>query len=136
MALEDASELGKVCFEARWRIDVRVLEEEAQVCRLLRLGRGCPAAPRLLRLGPDRLGHLVGEDPGAPQVARVAPDALALLLFLDALEVDVRLWVIRRRVRRGPVADRLDERRPLTRTGARNGFARRLVYRQDVEPVH
>src|SRR5438034_7066652 len=135
-ATEHPPQLREVGLEARRRVDVRVLEEEARIRRRLGLRRRDPVAHRLLRLGPDRLGHLVREDPRAPQVALVTAHTFALLLLLDPLEIDVRLRVVRRRVRRGPVADRFDERRPLTRTGARNGLARRLVHGEDVEPVH
>ena len=76
MALEDASELREIGFERGWWIDIRVLEEQPEVRGLLGFGRCDPVAHGLLGLGPDRLGHLVGEDPGAPQVALVAPDEI------------------------------------------------------------
>src|SRR6476659_7578717 len=98
-ATEHPPQLGEVGLEARRRVDERALEQQPEIRRRLRLGHRYPVAHRLLGLGPDRLGHLVREDPRAPQVALVAPHALALFLLLDPLEVAVRLRVIRRRVR-------------------------------------
>src|SRR6476646_3419945 len=88
-ATEHSPQLDKVGFEARRRVDERVLEQQPGVRGLLRLGRRDPVAQRLVGLAADGLGHLVREDPGAPQVAPVAAAALPLLLLLDPLEVDV-----------------------------------------------
>ena len=57
----------------------------------------------------------VAEHPEPAEVALVAAEALVRALLLDSLEIDVRLRIVRRRVRRGAVGDRLDERRPLAR---------------------
>src|SRR6188508_1136570 len=135
-AIEHPPELREVGVERLGRIDESVLEQQRRIRGRFGLGGRDPVAHRLLGLTSDRLGHLVGEDPRASQVALVAPEALALALLLDPLEVDVRLGVVRRRVRRGAVRHGLDERRPLARSGARYGFACRLVHREDVEPVH
>src|SRR4029453_13378394 len=73
-ATEDPPQLGEVGFERRGRVAERGPEEGARVGRLLGLGRSDPVAHGLLSLGPNRLGHLVREDPGAPQVALVPGD--------------------------------------------------------------
>src|SRR4051812_47577766 len=87
---EDPPQLGEIRPERRRRIDVRVLEHQRRVGRRLGLGRGDAGAHKLGGLVADRPREVVVEDPRAPQVALVAPDALALLLLLDALQVDVR----------------------------------------------
>ena len=72
------------------RIDERVLEEERRGRRAARpRPAAIPSRMRARRLGADRLGHLVRQDPRAPQVRLVAADALARALLLDALQVDV-----------------------------------------------
>src|SRR5689334_799055 len=83
------------------RIDVRVLEHECGIGRRFGLGGRDPRPHRVERLVANRLGELVVEDARASQVALVAPDALARLLLRDAIEVDVRTRIVRRRVRRG-----------------------------------
>src|SRR5262245_7815894 len=115
-ATEHPPQVGEIGLERGGRIDQRVLEQQRGIRGRLGFGRRDPVAHRLLGLGPDRFGHLVREDPCAPQVALIAPQALALPFLLDALEVDVRLRVVGGRMRRGAIADRLDERRALTGT--------------------
>src|SRR5438552_6185659 len=105
---EDPPQLGEIGVEARRRVDERVLEEKPRIGGRLSLGGRDPLAHRLLGLSAKRLGHLVRQDPGPPQVALVAAEALAFLFLLDPLEIDVRLRVIRCRVRRRAVGDRLD----------------------------
>src|SRR3954469_15327063 len=129
MSLEDASQLGEVVLERGRRIGQCMLEDEPGIRRRLGLCGRDPVAHPLLGLRTDRLGHLVREDTGPTQIALVAPETLALLLLLDALEVYIRLLIVRRRVRRGPVADRLDERRPVAGSCPSNGVASGLVHR-------
>src|SRR5689334_1318321 len=124
-ATEHSPQLGEVGVERRRRVGERVLEQEPRIRGLLRLGGRDPVPHGLLGLGADRLGHLVRENPRAAQVGLVTPDALALALLLDPLEVDVRLRVVRGRMRRGAIADRLDERRPLAGTRPRDGLSGR-----------
>src|SRR5512133_3840437 len=133
---EDPPQFCEVVVERLGRVGQRVLEDETRIRGLLGFRGRDPFAHRLRGLGADRLGHLVGEDPRAAQVALVPADALAFALLLDPLPGDVRLWVVRRGVRRGAVADGLDERRAVARTGARYGLARGFVHGEDVEPVH
>ena len=73
--------------------------------------------------------------PEPAQVRLVAAEALALLLLLDPLEIDVGARVVGGRVRRGPIRDRLDERRPLARPRPRDRLARRLVDGEHVAAV-
>ena len=113
-----------------------MVEDERHVGRRLGLGRRDPVSHRLLRLGANRLGHLVGQDPRPPQIALVAADAFFLAFLFDALEVDVGLRVVGRRVRRGAVADGLDERRPVACPRSLDRLARRLVDGEDVKAVH
>src|SRR4051812_37932679 len=94
-------------------IDVRVLEEKRHVGRRLCLGRGDARAHRVRSLGTNRLGEVVVQDPCAAQVALEPSDALALALLLDTIEVDVRARIVSGGVRRGPIRQRLDERRPV-----------------------
>src|SRR3712207_4829991 len=65
----------------------------------------------LRSLVANLLRELVAEDGGAAEITLVATDALALPLLFDTREVDVRAGIVRRRVRRAPIRDRLDERR-------------------------
>src|SRR5438876_2665973 len=81
-------EIGR---KRRGRIDERVLEQQRRIGRRLGLCRSDPLAHQLRRPRPDLLRGRVLEDAEPAQVALVAPDALALLLLLDAFEVDVRL---------------------------------------------
>src|SRR5260370_15611441 len=97
--------------EVRRRIDVRVVEEEGLICVGLGLRSGDACAHRLGRLGLDLRLEVVGEDAELAQVTLVAPEALVLALLLDALEIDVRARVVRGRVRRSAIRDRLDEAR-------------------------
>src|SRR5215831_8212939 len=128
-------ELLEVRAERCRRIHVGVLEQKRYVSGRLRLCGRDSRSHRVRGLVANRVGEVVVEDAGATQVALEAPDALALLLFLDAVEVDVRARVIRGRVRRGAVRERLDERRAVAGTRARDGFARGLVARERVRPV-
>src|SRR5829696_4444556 len=66
---QGAAQLGQVAFERGGRVDERVLEQERRVGGRLGLGGRDPLAHHVCRLAPDRLGHLVGENPRAPQVA-------------------------------------------------------------------
>src|SRR5262249_19410016 len=80
-------------------IDVSVLEHERHVRGLLRLGGRDARAHGLRGLGADRLREVVVEDAGATEIALEAAHALALLLFFDALEVDVRARIVGGRMR-------------------------------------
>src|SRR6202008_3423513 len=102
----------------------------------LRLGLRDPLPHHLGGLRLDLGLELVTEDAETAQVALVAAEALVLLLLLDAVEIDVRTRVVRGRVRRGAVRHRLDERRSVAGTGARNRLARRLIYGEHVAAVH
>src|SRR5690348_53447 len=106
---ENATELGELGLERRRRVRVRVLEEQCDVGIGLRFRLGDACAHQLGRLVPDRLLEVVAEDAEPPQVALVPADALVLALQLDAVEVDVRARVVRRRVRRGAVRHGFDE---------------------------
>src|SRR5207247_3869061 len=110
---EDPPQLLEVGAERRRRIDVCVRKEELGIRRRLGLRRSDSRAHRLHRLAADRFGQLIVEDAGAPEIALVAADALAFLLLFDPLEIDVGARVVGRRMRRGAIRDRLDERRPL-----------------------
>ena len=94
-----------------------------------------PARISLGGLGLDRRVELVAEHAEPAQVALVAAEALVLLLLLDALEVDVRARIVGRRMRRGAVRDRLDERRPAAGARALDRLPRRLVDREHVAAV-
>src|SRR4051812_28704101 len=103
---KDAPQLGEVGAERRGRIDERVLEEQCRIRRRLGLRHSDPLAhqpggPRL-----DLGGGRVVEDAEPLQVALVAPDALVLLLLLDALDVDVRLRIVGRGMRRSAIRHR------------------------------
>src|SRR6478672_11950959 len=63
-ATEDPPQPGEIGLERCGWLCERVLEQQSRICRLLRLGCRYAVAHRLLGLGPDRLGHLVREDPG------------------------------------------------------------------------
>src|SRR5919198_168939 len=110
-ASEDAPQLGEVGDEALRRVRVRVVEQERQVGLRLRLRGRDARTHRLRRLGADRGVEVVAEDAEAAEVALVPAQALVAFLLLDALEIDVRPWVVRSRVRRRAVRDRFDERR-------------------------
>src|SRR4051812_39936784 len=88
VASQDAAELGQVGLERRRRIGERMVEEERNVGRRLRLGGGDRRAHQVRGLGTHGLGHVVGQQPGPSQVTLVAAQALALLLLLDPLEID------------------------------------------------
>src|ERR687886_900241 len=133
---ENPPQLLEVGAERGGRVDVGVREEELRVGRRLRLGLRDPAAHELLRLGAHRLRLLGVEDAQPLEVPLVAADALALALLLNPLEIDVGARVVRGRVRRRAVGDRLDERGPLARARPRHRFARRLVHGQNVRAVH
>src|SRR4051812_34316246 len=97
---KDPPQLGEVGAERRGQVDERVLEEERRVRGRLGLRRSDPVthqrgSPRL-DLGRRR----VVEHAEPLQVALVTPDAFVLLLLLDALEVDVRLRIVSRGMRR------------------------------------
>ena len=117
------------------RVRERVLEEEAGVGRRLGLRGRDPRAHDVGRLGLDLLVERVMEDPLPAQIAGETTDALVRTLLLDALEVDVGLRIVRRRVRRGTLGDRCDEARPLPGAGAGNGNAGGLVDREHVAAV-
>src|SRR5262245_9182227 len=112
-ASEDAPQLFEVRRERGGRIDERVLEQEREVRRRLGLCRSDPLAHQLGSPAADLVRLRVVEDAEPTQVALVAADALALLLLLDAFEVDVRTRIVRGRVRRRAIRHRLDERRPV-----------------------
>ncbi len=133
---EDPPQLGELGLERRRRVRVRVLEEERDVRLGLRLRGGDRELHRVERLRLDRRLEVVVEDPAPPQIALVAAEALVLLLLLDPLEVDVDARVVGGRVRRRPVADRLDQRRPAARAPALDRLARRLEHREHVAAVH
>src|SRR5918993_375916 len=75
-ATEDPPQLGEVVRERRWWVDERVLEDEADVGRRLRLGRSDPRAHRVGRLALDLLVERVVEDSLSAQIALEAADAL------------------------------------------------------------
>src|SRR5262249_53945551 len=105
----DPPQLVEIRGERSRRIDERVLEQERRIGGGLRLGRRDPLAHQVGSPRLDLLRGRIVEDVEPPQVCLVASDALALLLLLDALEVDVRLRVVGGRMRRRPIRDRLDE---------------------------
>src|SRR5215207_11271872 len=100
---EHPLQLGQIVGKRGRRIGERMLEEERDVGRRLGLGGGDPVSHGLFGLGANGRGHLVRQDPGAAHVALEPPDALPSLLFLDALEIDVGLRIVRRRVGGGAV---------------------------------
>src|SRR6187551_1259183 len=83
------------------RQDECVLEQKLRVGGRLGLSRRDRLTHEVGSLGPNRLGHAVGQQPGAPQVALVAAQTLALLLLLDPVEIDVGARVVGRRMRGG-----------------------------------
>src|SRR5438552_5724318 len=95
----------------RRRVDVRVVEEEPDVGIRLRLGLCDAGAHGLRRLRLDLRLEIVGEHAELPQVALVAAKALILLLFLDALEIDVGARIVRGCMRRSAIRHGLDEGR-------------------------
>src|SRR3954471_18865557 len=121
--------------QRRRRVDVRVVEHEPRIGGRLGLGGRDPRTQRVRGLALDRLGELVVEDSRASQIALVTPHAFAGLLFLDAFEVDVRARVVSRRVRRGAVRQRLDERRAVARARTLDALACRFVHGEDVGSV-
>src|SRR5688500_6600355 len=134
-ATEHSPQLREVVLERLRRVDERVLEHEPDVRRRLCLGGRDPGPHQLRRLRLDPALELVAEDADPAQVPLVAPEALVPPLVLDPPQVDVRLRVVGRRMRRAPVRDRLDERRPLPRAGARDRLPRRLVDGEHVAAV-
>src|SRR5215203_574189 len=99
-ATENPPQICEVGVERPGRVGQRVLEEETRVRRRLGLRSRDAVAHRLLGFGADRLGHVLGQDPGSAQIALVPAYAFALALLFDPLQVDVRLRIVRRRVRR------------------------------------
>src|SRR5229473_2136195 len=88
------SQLVEIGAERRRRIDVRVRKQQLDIRR--RLGLRCldALAHRIRRLGLDRRGEIVVQDPRPPQIALEAADTLALSFLLDALEIDVRTGIV------------------------------------------
>src|SRR5256885_6683491 len=117
------------------RIGEGVFEQELDVGGLLRLGGSDALAQQVCSLGTDRSGEIVVQDPGATEVALEAPHALPLLLLLHAREIDVGAGIVRGRMRRRSIGDRLEKRRPLAGPGARDRFARRFLASEHVRPV-
>src|SRR5207302_8751831 len=124
---EDPSQLVEIRAERGRRVDEGVREQELRVGWRLGLGLRDPTAHELPRLGPHRLRVLGLQHAQPLEVRLVAADALALALLLHPLQIDVGARVVRSRVRRRPVRDRLDERRPFARACARHRLACRLV---------
>src|SRR3954451_5796165 len=122
--IEDPPQFLEIGAERRGRIDESVLEQQRRIGGRPRLGGGNPLAHELERPRPVLLGGRVVENAEPPQVRVVATDALAFLLLLDPFEVDVRLRVVGRRVRRGAIRHRLDERRAFARARACDSLAR------------
>src|SRR5262245_55189562 len=108
---KQAPQLVEIGSERRRRIDERVLEQQRRIRGRLGLGGGDALAHQLGRPRLDLLRGRVVENAEPLQVRLVATDALVLLLLLDTLEIDVRLRVVGRRVRRGAIRHRLDEGR-------------------------
>src|SRR5918994_2342168 len=133
---EDPPQLGEVVPERLRRIGERVLEDEADVGWKLCLGGGDAGAHEVGGLGLDLLVERVVQDPLAAEVAGEAADALVRPLLLDPLQVDVGLRVVRRRVRRGAVADRFDEGRSAAAAGAGHRLAGGLEDGENVATVH
>src|SRR4051812_4266496 len=134
-ATEDPPQLREVRPERRGRIDEGVLEQQRRIRRRFGPPPRNPLPHQTGRPRPDlRRGRLV-EHAEPLQVALVTADALVLLLLLDALEVDVRLRVVSRGVRRGAIRHRLDEGRPAAGARALHRLARRLVHGEDVTAV-
>src|SRR5689334_14030053 len=71
--------------DRRWRVGVRVLEDEARVGRRLGLRLRDPVPQRLLCLAAHPGDEVVVEDPALAQACLEAADALAPALLLDAL---------------------------------------------------
>src|SRR4051812_4641403 len=112
--------------EVRRRVDVRVLEHQLDVGLRLRLGGVDARAHDLGSAVLDLRLEVVAEHAEPAQVPLVAAEAFVRPFLLDSLEVDVRPGIVRRRMRRGPVRERLDERRAAARARAHDRFARRL----------
>src|SRR3954454_7954769 len=132
---EDPPQLREVRSERRRRLRIRMLEEKLRPRRRFGFRSRDPRAHRVERVVLDIRRQRLGQQPGAPQVRLVAADALALPLLLDALEIDVRAWIVGGRVRRRAIRDRLDQRRPVARTRALDSLARCLVDGEDVAAV-
>src|ERR1700751_2023451 len=124
-ALPPLSEPGR-------REDVGVVEDELGIRIRLRLGLRDPLPHRVESLVLDLLPRRVGEPAEPPEVALVAADALVAPVLLDPVEVDVGARVIGGRMRRGAIADRLDERRAAPRPSPLDRLPCRLVHGQDV----
>src|SRR5262245_19409100 len=122
--------------EVRRRVDEGMVEDESRIGRRLGLGGRDPRAHRLEGLLLHALGGLVVEDPEPAQVALEAADALVGARLLHPLGVDVDRRVVGGRVRRGAVADRLDERGAVAGARPLDRFARRLVDGEHVGAVH
>src|SRR5205823_5768143 len=133
--LEDPPQLVEVVAEGGRRIDVSVLEDERRIRGGFRLRLRDRSPHHLERVLLDLVRQRVAEDPRAPEVALVATHALALLLLLDAGEVDVGARIVGGRVRRRAVGDRLDEGRAAAAAGTRHGLPRRVEDREDVAAV-
>src|ERR671936_499444 len=88
-------QLVEVRAERRRRVDVRVREEELDIGRRFRLRRSDTRPHRLRRLLADGSGEIVVQDARPPQVALEAAETFALLLFLDAIEIDVGARIVR-----------------------------------------
>src|SRR6478752_8560726 len=121
--------------QVRRREDIRVVEDELRIGVRLGLGLGDPLPHRFERVVLDLLGGGVVEHAEPAKIRVVAADALVALLLLDAVEVDVRAWIVGSRVRRGAVRDGLDERRPASFARALGRFASRLEDREHVAAV-
>src|SRR3954468_20852867 len=132
---QDPPQLRQIGSERGRRIDERMLEELRRVGRRLRLGGSDSLAQQLSRPDLDLVRRRIVQHAEPAQVAVVPTDALALLLLLDALEIDVRLRVVGGRVRANPIRHRLDERRPSAGACALDGLARRLVDSEDIGAV-
>src|SRR5437773_4848329 len=121
--------------QVRGRIDIRPLEEQLRIGWRLCLRRGDSATHRLRRLGLRFLRDLLRQHAEPPQITLEPADALVATLLLDPLEVDVRGRVVRRRVRRDTVRDRLDEARSVTSTRPRDRLTCRLEDGEHVASV-
>src|SRR5207237_8531899 len=96
---------------------------------------GDPGAHRRGRFALDRFVEIVAEDAQTAQIPLVASEAFVPDLLFDSFGVDVRAWIVRCRVRRGAVGDRLDECRAATAARTFHSFARGLVHGESVASV-
>src|SRR6188768_1805120 len=128
-------ELVEVPREVRGRFGVSVREDELAVGGRLVLRGLDRRAHRREGLVPYRLGGSVVEQAEAAQVVLVDGDAVALLLGRDAVRVDVEARVVRGRVRRRAIGDRLHERGAVPGACACDGVAHRLVDGEHVVAV-